>query len=64
MVLLKHVVLITRIINIIINLDGNRQERSNERPNLKLGKRFKQMSLNKKFGTHVKESITCQALKK
>ena len=34
--LLKRVVLIMRIINIIINMDNIRQERSNEGPNLKL----------------------------
>ena len=38
---LKHVVLIMRIINIIINMDDIRQERSNEGPTLKLNKRFK-----------------------
>ena len=42
---LKHVVLITRIINIIINMDDIRQERTNERSTLKLNKRFK---LNKR----------------
>ena len=60
--LLKHVVLIMRIINIIINVDDIRQERSNGRPTLKLNKRFKETLLNKKSGTHVKESITFQAL--
>ena len=38
---LKHVVLIMRIINIIINMDDIRQERSNKEPTLKLNKRFK-----------------------
>ena len=61
MVLLKHVVL---IINIIMNMDDIRQERSNKEPTLKLNKRFKQASLNKKFGTHVRESMIFQALKK
>ena len=37
-VLLKHVVLIMRIINIIINMDDIRQERSNKGPTLKLNK--------------------------
>ena len=40
-VLLKHVVLIMRIINVIINMDEIRQERSDEGPTLKLNKRFK-----------------------
>ena len=34
-----------------------KQERVNERPTLKLNKRFTQTSLNKKFGPHVKESM-------
>ena len=37
---LKHVVLIMRIINIIINMDDIRMERYNQEP-LKLNKRFK-----------------------
>ena len=37
---LKHVVLIMRIINIIINMDDIRMQRYNEVP-LKLNKRFK-----------------------
>ena len=41
MVLWKHVVLIMRIINIIINIDDIRQERTNEGPILKLNKRLK-----------------------
>ena len=42
MALLKHVVLIMRIINIIIiNMDDIRQERPNEGPILKLSKRLK-----------------------
>ena len=45
-------------------MDDIRQERFDERPTLKLNKRFKQTSLNKKFGTHVKESMALQALKK
>ena len=41
---------------------GNiRQERPNKGLILKLKKRLEKMSLNKKFGTHVKESM---ALKK
>ena len=40
-VLLKHVVLIMRIFNVIINMDDIRQERSDEGPTLKLNKRFK-----------------------
>ena len=34
-----------------------RQERPNEDPILKLNKRLKQKSLNKEFGTNVKESM-------
>ena len=45
-------------------MDDIRREKSNERPNLKLNKRFKQSSLNKKFGTHLKESMAFQALKR
>ena len=37
----KHVVLIMRIINIIINMDDIRQERPNVGPILKLNKRLK-----------------------
>ena len=44
-------------------MDDIRQERSNEGPTLKLNKRFKQTSLNKKFGPHVKESMVYQDLK-
>ena len=55
--LLKHVVLIMRIINVIINMDEIRQERPDEGPILKLNKRFKSTSLNKTFDTHVKESM-------
>ena len=40
-VLMKHVVLIMRIISIIINMDDIRQERPNEGPVLKLNKRLK-----------------------
>ena len=43
-------------------MGDNRQERSNERPTLKLNKRFKKTSLNKKFGSHVKKSMVFQAL--
>ena len=39
--MLKRIVLIMRIINIIINMDDIRQERSNEGPTLKLNKKFK-----------------------
>ena len=38
---MRHVVLIMQIINVIINMDDIRQERSEERPTLKLNKRFK-----------------------
>ena len=41
MVLLKHVFLIMRIINIIINMDDIRQEMSSEGPILKVNKRIK-----------------------
>ena len=37
-VLSKQVVIMMRIINIIINMDGIRQERPNESPILKLNK--------------------------
>ena len=40
-VLLKHVVLIMRIINVVINMDDIRQGRSDEGPTLKLNKIFK-----------------------
>ena len=46
-----------RILNIIINLDNIRAERPNEGPILKLNDRPKKRLLNKKFGTHVKESM-------
>ena len=45
-------------------MDDIRQERPNEGPILKWNKRFKQKSLNKKFGIDVKESMSFQALKK
>ena len=45
-------------------MDDIRQERSIEGPSLKLNKRYKKTSLNKKLGPHVKESIFYQALKK
>ena len=53
-----------QIINVIINVDDIRQEESDEGLTLSLNKRFKPTSLNKKFGTHVKESVALQALKK
>ena len=53
-----------RMINIIINMDDIRQERSNKGPISKLNKRLKQKSLNKKFGRYIKESMIFQALKK
>ena len=56
-VLSKHVVLIMRIINIIINMDDIRQERPNESPILKLNKRLKQKSLKKIFSTLIKEPM-------
>ena len=61
---MKHVVLIMRVIHVRINMDDIRQEKSDEGPTLKLYKRFKQTSLNKKIGTHAKESMAFQALKK
>ena len=51
-------------INMIINMEDIRQERTSEDPILKLKKRLKEMALNKKFGTHVKDSMAFQALKK
>ena len=53
-----------RIINIKINMDDIRQKSSNEGPTLKLNKKSKQTSLNKTFGTHVKDSMPFQVLKK
>ena len=61
--LLKHGVLIMQIINIIIKMEDIRQERSNEDPIVKLNKILKWISLNKKFGTHIKEFMTFQVLK-
>ena len=61
--LLKHVVLIMQIINIIIKMEDIRQERSNEDPIVKLNKILKWISLNKKFGTYIKEFMTFQVLK-
>ena len=40
-VLSKYIVLITRIVNVIINMDGIRQERPNESAILKLNKKLK-----------------------
>ena len=45
-------------------MDDIRRERPNESPILKLNKYLKETSLNKKFGTHVKEFMTFKALKK
>ena len=44
-------------------MDSIRPERPSEGRTLKLNNSFKQTSLNKKFGTHFKESMTFQALK-
>ena len=63
-VLSKHVVLIMRIINIIINMDNITQEMPNEDPILRLNNKIKKTSLNKKFDTNVKISMAFQALKK
>ena len=60
----KHVALIMQIINIIINMDDIKQERPNEGLILKLNKRLKKTSLNKKLDIHIKESMVLQALKK
>ena len=57
MALSKHVALLMRITNIIINMDDIRQERPNMGPILKLNKRLKQKSLNKELGTNIKESM-------
>ena len=54
-VLSKQVVLIMRIINIITNMGDIRKERPKKGPILKLNERLKQKSLNKQFGTHIKE---------
>ena len=62
MTLSKHVVFIMRIIN-IKNIDDIRRERPNKGPILKLNKRLKWKSLNKEFGTNVKESMAFEALK-
>ena len=45
-------------------MDDIRQEKPNEGPVLKLNKKLKQKSPNKKFGTHIKESMVFQPLKK
>ena len=45
-------------------MDDIRQERSNKISTLNLNKKFTETSLNKKFDTHVKESIAFQPLKK
>ena len=45
-------------------MDNIRQERRNEGSILNLNKRLKQASLNKKFGTHVKEYMVFQSLEK
>ena len=49
---------------LIINMDDIRREKSNEGRTLKLNKRFKLTSLKKKFGSHAKEFMAFQALKK
>ena len=51
------------IIRIIINVDGIRQERLTEGSILDLNKRLKQNSQNKKFTTHVKDSMAFKARK-
>ena len=45
-------------------MDDITQERPNEGPILKLNKRLKLTSQNKKFGTHVKEFKAFQTFKK
>ena len=45
-------------------MDNVRQEEPNEGPILKLNKRLKQKSLNKKLGTRFKKSMVFQTLKK
>ena len=45
-------------------MDDVRQERLNKRPSLTSNKRSKKTSPNKKFGTHIKESMVLQVLKK
>ena len=45
-------------------MDDIRQKRSNEGPNLRLNNRFKKTSLNKTFGTHVKEFYGLSGLEK
>ena len=62
--LLKHVVLIRQIINVIINMEDIRQEKSDAGPTLNLNKRFKERSLNEKFSPHAKESMALQTLNK
>ena len=51
-------------INIKLDMNDIRQERSDEGPTLKLNKRFKWTSFNKKFGAHIKESMAFEGLKK
>ena len=63
-VLSKHVVLVMQIINIIINMDNIRPEGPNEGPIFKINIRLRSMSLNKKFVTQVKESVTYKVLKR
>ena len=53
-----------QIINIIKNMNDIRQERSNKGPTLKFNKTSELTSLNRKLGTHVKESMAFQTLKK
>ena len=45
-------------------MEDIKQEISNNGPTLKLNKRFKKTSLNKKCIPHVKESMVYQVLKK
>ena len=45
-------------------MDDIKQERPNEGLILKLNKRLKKTSLNKKLDIHIKESMVLQALKK
>ena len=55
-----------RIINIIreiiLNMDGIRQERPNEGPIWNFNERLYRQSLNKKFGTHVRKIMVFKSL--
>ena len=53
----KLAVLIMRIINIIMNMDNIRQERSNVDTTLNLNKRLKETSLKTKFDPYASRNL-------